>query len=232
MLESLPADNIATFGAEIDGVISYIWYIVLGWLVLAEVLVVAFLVLYRKKEGVRAAWLPGGSLKANAWVLIPAALVLLFDLAIEAKSTTVWDQVKTNVPAHETLVRITARQFAWTFQYAGADGELDTADDVESTNELQIPRDRTVRFQLESLDVLHSFWVPVMRLKQDAVPGRSIPGWFKVTKNGVYEIACAEICGGAHTAMRGTMRVVDADDFDAWVSMAAEQKALIAGVQP
>jgi cytochrome c oxidase subunit 2 len=75
-----------------------------------------------------------------------------------------------------------------------------------------------VAFQLESRDVLHSFWVPSLRLKQDAVPGRTIHGWFRATKTGTFDISCAEICGTGHTSMRAALVVQTPEEFDRWVA--------------
>lgn len=224
MLSDLPP-NIASFGGEVDGVLRFIWWVVLPWFILAEALLIYFLIRYRKKDGVRAAWMPASSLKANLWVLIPAAIILVCDLAIEVRSTHAWEEIKMTVPPHDELVRVTGRQFVWTFTYAGEDGILGTGDDFQTVNDMHVPRDRIVRFQLESVDVLHAFWVPVLRLKQDAVPGRSFAGWFEATADGTYEIACAELCGAAHTAMRATMTVEPPEIFDAWAATLAEQQA-------
>jgi len=173
----------------------------------------------------RAAWMPAKTLRAMSWILVPAAVVTVCDLAIEARSAPVWDEVKIELPEHDLLVRVTARQFAWSFTYAGADGLLDTADDYQTVTALHVPRGRVIRFQLESLDVLHSFWVPALRLKQDAVPGRSIAGWFEPTTEGDYEIACAELCGASHTAMRGILAVHSPELFDLWSSTMATQQS-------
>ena len=225
MLDFLP-ENISSFGGEIDGVITYIWRIILAWLVATEAVLVYLLVRYRRREGRRAAWLPATTSRAKAWILVPAVFVTICDIGIEARSAPVWDEVKLELPEPDLLIRVTGRQFVWTFTYAGPDGELDTADDFEAITDLYVPRDRVVRFQLESADVLHSFWVPVLRLKQDAVPGRSIPGWFEATADGRYEIACAELCGASHTAMRGRLTVQPPEIFDAWSSTMAEQQSL------
>jgi heme/copper-type cytochrome/quinol oxidase subunit 2 len=157
MLDALPLENIASFGPDIDGLIAFIWWIVAGWLIVAEAALVYALIFFRKKDGVRASWLPGRSTRAMAWVLVPTLLVSLFDFAIEAQSATVWDRVKTDIPPHELLVRITGRQFVWSFTYAGADGELDTADDFQTVTELHVPQGKVVRFQLEAVDVLSLF---------------------------------------------------------------------------
>ncbi|MDP7038784.1 MAG: hypothetical protein QGI45_06490 [Myxococcota bacterium] len=228
MLDSLPLENISTFGADVDAITAFVWWIIVGWGLAAEAIFIWFLIIYRKKDGVRAAWTPATTLRSTAWVLVPTFIVLLFDLVIEHRSAPIWDTIKdpAQIPQHEVLVRIRARQFAWDFTYAGEDGKLDTADDFTSMSELRVPRNKVVRFQLESLDVIHSFWVPVLRLKQDIVPGRFIPGWFEATTDGEYEIACAEICGASHTQMRALLVVESAEKFAKWAATQVEQNAL------
>lgn len=227
MLSDLPP-NIASYGGEVDSVFAFIWYIVLFWFVVAEAALVYCLVSYRRKPGVRATWLPADTAATNAWVLVPALVILGFDLAIEARSHHAWDLIKLQLPAHDELVRITARQFVWTFTHAGADGRLDTRDDIQEVSELHVPAGKVVRFELTSHDVLHSFWVPALRLKQDAVPGRAFPGWFEATGEGDHEIACAELCGAAHTVMRAVLRVRPPAEHAAWADAMAEQQSLTA----
>lgn len=228
----MPTDlpiNVSTYGADIDALITFIWWIVAAWFVAAEALLLYLLMRGRQKDGVRARWLPGDTLKASLWVLVPAAVVLVFDLVIEVRSHHTWQRVKGEVPIHEQLVRITGRQFVWSFTYSGPDGVLDTADDFDTINELHVPVGQVVRFELTSLDVLHSFFVPAMRLKQDAVPGRAIPGWFEVTAPGRFEIACAELCGAGHGAMRGELVARSEDEHAAWASAWAEQRRTVRG---
>ena len=216
MLESLP-ESISTFGGAIDGHMALIYWLTGIFFVIAEGVLIYLLIRYRRRKGVRAAWAPGDTKRSNAWILVPAVFVLAADLWIEADSARVWYEVKQDIPENpDVLVRITAAQYAWFFTYAGPDGKLDTEDDYDSAGVMRVPRGKVVRFQLESEDVLHSFFVPELRLKQDAVPGRSIPGWFEATKEGSYEIACAELCGPVHGGMKGELKVVAPENFDSW----------------
>ncbi len=227
MFDLLPTDNISSFGPDIDALIFKIFFITGVWLVVAELVLFGTVLFFRRRDGVRAMWLPGNGWRASAWITIPVLLVTLCDFSIEMSSAKVWDHVKVDIPSnHGLLVRITARQFAWTFTYAGKDGKLDTADDFTTESELHIPRDAVVEFRLESVDVLHSFFVPAMRFKQDAVPGRSIPGWFDATEEGRFEIACAELCGSSHTQMRATLVVDSPKNFDEWAATMAAQQTL------
>ncbi len=172
--------------------------------------------------------MPATKRKALAWIFVPVGLVFVCDIYIDVVSTKVWDEVKIEVPAHDLLVKITARQFAWDFTYAGEDGVLGTDDDFQSVSEFHVPKDAVVRYQLESKDVIHSFFVRELRLKQDALPGRSWPGWFTPTVEGTYEIACTEICGASHTVMRGELIVHSAESWLAWSRDLVGQQAQLA----
>lgn len=217
MLDDLPS-GISDVAGALDAHLRLLYWICGIWFAAVLGTMVYLLWRYRRRAGVRAAWMPAETARARAWVLVPAALVLVFDLVIEWDSSRLWARVKEDVPAEGMLVRVTGRQYSWTFQYAGPDRALDTPDDFLSFGELHVPRGRTIRFQLESGDVLHSFFVPALRLKQDAVPGRSIPGWFQADREGSYVIACAELCGVAHTVMQGRLVVQSPEDFEAWAA--------------
>lgn len=109
----------------------------------------------------------------------------------------------------ELRVKVVGSQFAWRFEYP----ELG----VKSV-ELRVPKDRPVRFELTSVDVLHSFWVSAFRLKQDVVPGRTITVAVTPTRAGRYEAECTALCGAGHTVMRSPVEVMEAPAFDAWIS--------------
>ncbi len=216
MLNWLP-ENISSFGKNIDGIMYLIYYVVGAWFLLAEGILIYFLLRYRRKSHPTAAYAPGKTGKAMAWVLIPVALVLLCDIAIDAKGTAAWDELKVDMPDTQELVRIEGRQFAWNFRHAGSDGQLDTADDVVTNGQLFMKVNDKVKFELISKDVIHSFFVPNLRFKQDAVPGRKINGWFDATKTGTYGISCAELCGGGHSYMQASLVVLSPEDYEKWL---------------
>ncbi|MDO8462546.1 MAG: cytochrome c oxidase subunit II [Deltaproteobacteria bacterium] len=210
-------ENISTYGHGIDHVIQVIYYIVGAWFLLVEGVLFYFLIRYRKKKGVPAVYEPGSTWKALLWVFIPAVLILGFDLGIDWAQAPVWDEIKLSLPLPEQVVRVTGRQFVWEFVQAGPDGKLDTADDIATVNQLTVPIHAKVQFELLAADVIHSLWIPNLRLKQDAVPGRTIKGWFEATKEGTYPIACAELCGSGHGVMKGELHVLNPVDYQRWL---------------
>ncbi len=222
MLSWLP-ENVSTYGGKIDGVFALIYYIVGAWFLLAEGLLLYFVVRYRRKEGRKAAYVPANDGKTLSWVLVPVGLVLLFDLAIDAAGAEAWKEVKLNLPPPGQTIRVRGRQFAWEFTHPGQDGQLGTADDIQTLNQLHVPMATVVQFSLESSDVIHSFWLPFLRLKQDAVPGRTIRGWFEATKEGEFPIGCAEICGMGHGNMKGTLHVYSPENYQAWLTSQYEE---------
>jgi cytochrome c oxidase subunit 2 len=115
-----------------------------------------------------------------------------------------------------------AKQFEWNVTYPGPDGRLGTEDDFVRRNQLHIPVGRVVHVHLGAEDVIHSFFLPEFRVKQDAVPGRRQPVWFEAMETGTYTLGCAELCGLGHYRMRGTVTVHEADAFDSWQQSSGE----------
>jgi cytochrome c oxidase subunit II len=210
-------ENISTYGADVDRVFYLIYYIVTLWFVLAQAAIVYFVIRYRRRAGARAAHVRGDRWRELAWILVPAAIVLLLDLGIDAAGARVWDAVKVHIPAGDVRLAVTAKQFEWMVTYPGPDGQLGTPDDFTLNSELRVPRGKDIRITLRSEDVVHSFFLPNTRLKQDAVPGRAIDVWFNATKTGTYELACAELCGFGHYTMRGLFVVDTPEDWERWV---------------
>lgn len=210
-------ENVSTYGADVDHIFYLILYIVGAWFIATEAALLYFIIRYRRRPGQRAAYAPGNTVGQLAWILVPAAIVLLLDIAIDVAGARVWTRVKEDFPAADTRVRVLAKQFNWEFTYPGPDGQFETADDLKLDNDLHVPVGKNIQARLTSKDVLHSFFIPNVRLKQDVVPGREIDVWFQVTKAGTYEIACAELCGFGHYTMRGRLIAHAPADYQAWV---------------
>lgn len=210
-------ENISTYGGDVDRVFQLIYYIVGFWFVLAQVAIVYFIIRFRRRAGVPAVYIRGDRWRELAWILVPAAIVLVLDLGIDAAGARVWDTVKLHLPPGDVHLDVTAKQFEWMVTYPGVDGKLDTADDFTLNSLLHVPQGKDIRVTLRSQDVLHSFFLPNVRLKQDAVPGRAIDLWFNATKTGTYELACAELCGFGHYTMRGVFVVDTPEEYEQWV---------------
>jgi cytochrome c oxidase subunit 2 len=210
-------ENVSSFGGDIDSLFYLILYITGAWFLLTEGLILYFLIRYRRHAGRRAAYVHGNNLKQAAWILVPGVVVLLLDLWIDFRGAEVWAKIKGHVPPSDLQVQVTAKQFNWEIVYPGPDNKFDTADDLQLENELHIPAGKVVRVALKSKDVIHSFFLPNLRLKQDAVPGREITAWFEATKAGKYEMPCAELCGFGHSGMNGWLYVHTPEDYEEWV---------------
>ena len=129
----------------------------------------------------------------------------------------VWYNIKQVLPPPDETVRVIGQQWAWSFQLPGPDGILDTADDIRTVGELHVVVNTTYHFELMSRDVVHSFAVPAFRLKQDALPGRTITGWFRPNRVGTYDIQCTQMCGISHALMAGRIIVDTPQDHAAWL---------------
>lgn len=210
-------ENVSTYGSDIDGVIALIYWVTLAWFFLTMGAFVAFLILYRRREGRRATYVQGDRLREAAWILVPLLIVLVLDLWIDFRGAPVWARVKEHIPPTELTIQVTAKQFNWELLYPGPDRTFGTADDVQLDNELHVPVNKPVHVVLKSKDVIHSFFVPTLRLKQDIVPGRAIDAWFEATKPGKYELPCAELCGFGHTGMKGWLYVHSPEEYRNWV---------------
>jgi cytochrome c oxidase subunit II len=211
MLSWLP-ENVSTYGPEIDRLFYLIYYVTGATFFAVQLTLLAFLVLYRHQEGRRATYTHGNTTLEIAWTIAPAILLVILAFA----SRSVWAEIKQRVPPSDMQVQVTAKQFNWEIAYPGPDGKIGTDDDVTMDNDLYVPVGKTIRVNLKSRDVIHSFFIPSARFKQDAVPGHEIPTWFKITKPGKYEVPCAELCGFGHSGMRGWLHVLPLDEYDTW----------------
>lgn len=213
-------ESFSTFGARIDGLYMVILWITGITLLVTEVMLVAFVVKFRHKEGRKAHYTHGSKGLEITWTAATALIVIGLGIA----STGVWHDVKARVPDNAMEVIVTAKQFEWNATYPGPDGALGTADDFVRRNELDVPSGIPVVVHLRSEDVLHSFFLPELRVKQDAVPGRSIRVWFEATEPGEYTLGCAELCGLGHYRMSGTLTVHAPSDYQAWLEAELAQE--------
>lgn len=207
----------SSYAGKIDGLILLILLIVGFWFMLAELVLFGLIFKFSAKKNKKALYIAGEKPAEKRWVSWPHYATLVFDVLIIVAALRVWHEVKLTMPAPDETVRIEAQQWAWTFTHAGADGKLGTPDDIRTVDELHVAVDKTYHFELTSRDVLHSFSVPAFRLKQDAVPGRVIRGWFKPTMVGEFDVQCAEICGIGHGIMPARLVIESREQHAAWL---------------
>ncbi len=231
-------ENVSTFGSRVDHLFNVILIIVTVAFVATEVIL--FYCLFRYTDhGNRATFIHTSHTLEFWWTLIPAG-ILVFIAFYQFKT---WGDIKVqkNFPKADLEVDVLAGQFEWRIRYPGPDGSIGTLDDVVSVNDLHVPVNQNIKVRLRSRDVLHSFFLPSLRVKQDAVPGMTIPVWFNVDPKLVtvqdgapafFDLTCAELCGWGHYKMRGRLAVQTASDFTKWLSdQAAEQQADHEGTQ-
>ncbi len=205
-------ENASTFGVDIDWLFWTVYYITTFTFFAVQITLIAFLVMYRRQPGRRATYTHGNTALEIVWTIVPSLILVVLALISRAS----WASIKQNVPPTDFLVQVTAKQFNWEIAYPGPDGKIGTDDDVTMDNEFHVPVEKVVRLQLKSRDVIHSFFIPNFRFKQDAVPGHEIPAWFKATRTGKFEIPCAELCGFGHSGMRGFVYVDEPAQYAAW----------------
>ena len=223
-------EQASTYAASIDNVILLIAVLTGFWLLAAEGVFFWLLWRFRAKEGVKTEYLTGNEKHIKRWITWPHALVLVCDVFIIVGAVQVWYNVKQRLPEADSTIRVIGQQWAWTFQHPGGDNELDTDDDIFTVDELHVEVDQTYHFLLESRDVLHSFSIPVFRIKQDAIPGRTITGWFEPTQTGEHDLQCAEICGIGHALMPARVVVETPAQHAAWI--AAQRPLTLAATAP
>jgi cytochrome c oxidase subunit II len=195
--------------------------------------------------GARAGYSHGNTKLEVIWTTLTAVLFIGLNLS----GSSIWAKERFEPAAEGAIpVEVTGMQFAWYFRYPGADGKfgrtdpklmdpsagneaaigLDTTDpaakDDVIAGTMYVPVQRQVDLTLRSVDVIHSFFIPGMRFKQDAVPGLAIHMHFTPTAIGDYEIACAELCGLGHYKMHGMLKVVSQDEFDKWLAAREAEK--------
>jgi cytochrome c oxidase subunit 2 len=238
--------NVSTFGPDVD----YLYYVILGFttffFVLTEVLLVYAMYRFAWRPNAKSQYVEGNHRLEMLWTIVPAAILLYIALA----QVRAWEAIKyqAKMPEPDLVMQVTARQWDWSMRYADtpkpgnarAWAEVPAIDDIYLPDELHCWKGANVRIFLKTNDVLHSLFLPQLRLKQDALPGKTIPVWFNATdsntkfneqtgkceltdKNKEWEIACAELCGGGHYRMRGLLYVHETEeDYLKWFKHAQE----------
>lgn len=234
----LPVD-ISTIGPRIDRQMDETM-LATGILFLSSQLILAFFTWSYgdKKDGRKIKYFPGGPGPLIAFAI---AVVGLEILVLSFVGSKVWASIYMSPPEAGSLqVDVAAEQFAFNFRYPGPDGKfgtphpervqdgngnyfgLDPQNDEAARDDiivgtLTVPLNKPVSLTLHSKDMIHSFYVPELRIQQDIVPGLTVPLHFTATKAGKYEIVCTQLCGLGHYSMRGFLEVLPQDKFDEWL---------------
>jgi len=211
----------STYAHSIDHLFLLIAALVGFWFLAAEGVFFWFIFKFREKDGRPTQHITGEEKHHTKWISIPHFLVIICDIVILVPAILVWYNIKEYMPPADQTVRVIGQQWAWSFQEPGPDGILDTADDIRTVGELHVTLNKTYHFELVSRDVVHSFAVPAFRLKQDALPGRTITGWFRPNRLGTYDIQCTQMCGIGHGLMAGRIIVETPQEHAAWLMRSA-----------
>jgi cytochrome c oxidase subunit 2 len=209
--------EVSSFGGDVDRLFNGILVVIAVFFVLV-IGALAWIVLRGSApQAGRARFVHGNARLEIGWTVILGAILVV--LAFTQLST--WNEIQAGRARGDApLAEVVAEQFAWRFRYPGADGRLGTADDVEVPYRLVVPAGERVVLALRSRDVIHGFFVPAFRVKQDVVPGTVLTTWFEVDEPGEYDLVCTQLCGFGHYQMAGKVRVVPRAEYDAWLAEA------------
>ncbi|MBZ5707513.1 MAG: cytochrome c oxidase subunit II, partial [Acidobacteriia bacterium] len=196
-------ERASTMAGNVDAL--YIFLLVLSGLmcVLIYTLILVFAARYRKRPGHVAEQIEGSNPLEFTWSIIPMGIFLV----IFFWGAVIFFQERTP-PRGATEVYVVAKQWMWKLQHEDGQREI---------NELHVPVGRDIKMIMTSQDVIHSFYVPAFRIKQDVLPGRYTTAWFRATQPGTYHLFCAEYCGTQHSGMIGQVVVMEPAQYEAWL---------------
>ena len=206
MFDNFPLwpDRASTAAGNVDAL--FIFLLIVSGLMTALIFiaVVYFAARYRRRRGVLAEQIEGSTPLELTWSIIP----LFVFMAIFAWGAVVYFKSRTP-PRDSTEVYVVAKQWMWKLEHAEGQREI---------NELHVPVGRDVKLIMTSQDVIHSFFVPAFRMKQDVLPGRYTVAWFRATKPGTYHLFCTQYCGTQHSGMIGSIIVQEPAQYEAWMN--------------
>lgn len=206
-------DRASTGAADVDAVFFGEMLVVLGFTALILILIVTFLIRYRRGRRADRSNPPLTSMKLEtAWIVLP----LIISIAMFLAGAIVYFRLF-HAPPDAYEVAVVGKRWMFYLQHPEGKREI---------NELHVPVGRPVRLKMISQDVIHSFFVPAFRVKQDVLPGRYTSLWFKPTRVGEYHLFCAEYCGTNHARMGGTVYVMEPADYERWLERGSSGLAL------
>src|SRR3981189_2062899 len=205
-------DRASSIAGQVDALYIYLVLVSAVMTLLIFIAVAVLAIKYRRRPGVLPTPIEGSPILETAWSVIPFGVMLTF---------FIWGAViyfkERTPPQDATEVYTVAKQWIGKFEHKGGQREI---------NELHVPVGRDVKMIMTSQDVIHSFFVPAFRLKQDVVPGRYTTLWFRATKAGTYHLFCSQYCGTQHSGMVGWVTVMEPRDYEAWMSGGAANQPL------
>ncbi|MFQ6617029.1 MAG: cytochrome c oxidase subunit II [Fidelibacterota bacterium] len=233
-------EAISVRAAGVDSVISWVHILMAILLVGWGAFFITAVIRFRRSRNPQADY---AGVKSHFSTYAEAAVALFEIVLLVAFSFPVWASRVEEIPDpdYAEVVRIVAQQFKWNIHYPGPDGVFGTTspdliddqalnfigldrtdpaaqdDIVPIQGHLHLPVGQPALLYLTTRDVIHSFFIPVMRVKQDAVPGMRIPVWFTPTKPGSWEIACAQLCGNSHYEMKGYIHIHSQKGYEAYM---------------
>jgi cytochrome c oxidase subunit II len=194
----------ATAASNLDALFIFLLLVTGTVTIMIFILVTVFALRYRHNLVDKATPILGSTALETTWSLVPFGIFLIF---------FVWGAVlyfqERTPPRNAMEIYVVAKQWMWKLQHVDGQREI---------NELHVPVDRDVKLIMTSQDVIHSFFVPAFRLKQDVLPGRYTTLWFHAIRPGTYHLFCAEYCGTQHSGMIGSIVVMNPVDYEAWLS--------------
>jgi cytochrome c oxidase subunit II len=167
-------------------------------------MILVFALRYRRQPGREAEQIEGSNALEITWSVVPLGIFMV----IFAWGAVIYFQERTP-PRDATEIYVVAKQWMWKLEHVEGQREI---------NELHVPVGRDIEMIMTSQDVIHSFYVPAFRVKQDVLPGRYTTAWFRAIKPGVYHLFCAEYCGSQHSGMIGQVVVMEPAQYEAWLS--------------
>ncbi|MBI4228583.1 MAG: cytochrome c oxidase subunit II [Deltaproteobacteria bacterium] len=194
------ASNLAS---KVDGVLFFITVVSVIFFLIVSILLIVFAIKYRRRrEDEETPYITGNETLELIWTVIPSILLMV----IFVYAFVVFRDMR-NPPDDATEINVTAKQWLWQFEYYNGRKTL---------NELYVQQNRPVKLVMRSDDVIHSFFVPEFRVKQDILGGRYTQLWFTPTKVGTFNLFCAEYCGTGHSKMLGKVVVLSPEAYDIW----------------
>jgi cytochrome c oxidase subunit 2 len=199
---------------KVDAAFSYLLWIEVALLVLVTSAMVLFIIRYSRKKRRESENIEGSLLLEIIWTVIPVFIVLVM-FYIGWKSFISIRQV----PKEVMTINVTARQWSWHFSYENG----------KQSGVLRVPVGKPIKMLLTSMDVIHSFYIPAFRIKEDCVPKMQTYLWFTATEVGTYDIFCTEYCGLGHSGMLSKAIVMPEKEFDEWYAAAPAEATKISG---